>query len=57
MRTLYEIEKGMNSDNQDDWVTFDEIKWLIDQAKRADRYEDLALRHQYEAILDEMDKE
>lgn len=31
VRSIQEIEKGMKNKNQDDWITFDEIEWLIEQ--------------------------
>jgi hypothetical protein len=55
MRTIQEIKKGMKSKNQDDWITFNELDWLIRRAEKADIYEDLALEHHYQTILDEMD--
>lgn len=34
MRTIQEIKKGMTSKNQDEWVTFEEINWVIEQNER-----------------------
>jgi hypothetical protein len=36
-------------------VHIDNFNWLIEQAEKADRYEDLALDHHYQTILDEME--
>jgi hypothetical protein len=56
MRTIQEIKKGMTSKDQDDWITFDELDWLIKRAEKADRYEDLALDHHYQTIIEEMEE-
>lgn len=51
MRTIQEIKSGMKSKNQDEWVTFDEIDWVIKQAEKADRWESFAIRSIREAEL------
>jgi hypothetical protein len=38
MRDIQDIKKGMKSKNQDDWITFDEINWVIEQAEELERY-------------------
>jgi hypothetical protein len=39
MRSIQEIKKAMSSKNQDEWITFNEIDWVINQAEKVERYE------------------
>jgi hypothetical protein len=49
-------EKGYDLYSDDEMKQFhSDVKWLIKQAEKADKYEDLALDHQYQTILELMD--
>jgi hypothetical protein len=39
MDRLTRIKTGLESDNQDDWLTFDDIYWLIEQAEKVAKLE------------------
>ena len=36
MNRLQKIKNGLRSKNQDEWLTFDDIEWLIEQAEKAE---------------------
>jgi len=42
MRNTQEIRNTMENKNQDDWITFDELYWLIEQAENLEKIKKLS---------------
>lgn len=59
---IIEIEKRWESgfdlySDKDMKQLHTDVEWLIKRAIKADRYEDLALKHQYGTIIEEMEED